>query len=333
MWYFEKDQNFFISYGEHIVMKLPVFNYPSTILWVDDDALFLRAVNKVLSKKYLLKTLSTPEICLEFFKTYKPLLVEKNFFRGCHDHDDYDTAEHFPIDLDISSFSDIQNHSERHQEISVMVVDYNMPKMNGLELCRALQHLPMKKILLTGQVEHVEAVAAFNEGIIDRFIRKDSKTLVDEIQMYLDALIKHYFRDNTQSLLSHLETDQKLPLSDPIFVSFFENWCEQNYVREHFVIDKQGNICVINKEGVASHFVVHTDRSLAAFLNVYDDIDRNRDLIEAVVEREKIPFFGVGKDGWQVAVEKWEGCFYKPNLLEGRERYFWCVLNNEALVA
>ena len=304
----------------------PIFNYPTTVLWVDDDNLFLKAISHTLGKQYKISTFNDAKKAVEFFNDYTPLLQSIPFLQGCRNHEDYDTAEHLPVDLNATAFSRIQDILERKNEISVLVVDYNMPGMTGIELCRQLKDLPMKKILITGEVENAQAVSAFNEGIIDRFIRKDSPTLVSELHSYFDILMKQYFKDNTHFLLSHLETDRLLPISDPIFVSFFKSWCEENKVKEYFLTDKQGNFCVIDESGEASYFVVHSDDTLNSFVDIYNDNEDFSTLISAVLSRDKIPFFGVGKDGWQVDSVEWNSHFYAPNILDGRERYYWTAI-------
>lgn len=312
--------------------SFPIFNYPTTIAWIDDDSLFLKAIVHAFGKKYNIKTFNSVHQALTFFKEYTPFLQTMNFLKGCSDHETYDTADHLPVDLNIDAFSQLRNCTERQQEISVMVMDYNMPDMTGIELCRELKSTSMKKILLTGEVTHERAVSAFNEGIIDRFIRKDSPTLITELMQYLDVLIQDYFKDSTFSLLSHLETDKQLPISDPVFAAFFERWCKENKVREYFLADKQGNFSIVDESGELSYFIVHTDQTLSTFIDVYNDSATNLDLISAVTTREKIPFFGIGKDGWQVNSAEWSSHFYEPSIIEGREKYYWKAIKNQVAV-
>jgi CheY-like chemotaxis protein len=46
----------------------------------------------------------------------------------------------------------------------VLVVDYSMPQMNGVEVCEALRHLPCKKILFTGAADEKVAVERLQSG-------------------------------------------------------------------------------------------------------------------------------------------------------------------------
>ena len=155
---------------------------PSTIAWVDDDKLFLEAAANALGNHHSLLMFTAPQECLKFFDSYTALLPTMNFLRGCTDHESYDIIDHMPVDLNMQTLIKLRECQERHQEISIIIVDYKMSDVNGIELCRQLRSLPMKKILLTGEADEQKAVAAFNEGIIDCFISKTSPTLTNYIK-------------------------------------------------------------------------------------------------------------------------------------------------------
>lgn len=307
-------------------MSLPLFSYPATVVWVDDDPLFLASVNLLLKNSYT-TTFSSPEQSINFFQQYKPFLQKINFVRGYTEVDSYDMLNHMPVDLNVSALRELYTSSERNKEVTVLVTDYNMPSMNGIELCRALRGLPMKKILLTGAADYQQAVAAFNEGLIDCFIQKDSQTLVQDILFHLGRLSQQYFVERSRQLLNHLETDYPLPLSDSIFISFFEEWCKKNKIQEYYLIDKHGNFLLINKEGKKSYFIVHTERTLNNFIELHQDDKEGVHFVRAVESREKIPFFGEGIESWELQSDKWDACFYSSKVLLGQQKYYWAIAN------
>lgn len=81
----------------------------------------------------------------------------------------------------------------RHELSGVLVIDYAMPGKDGLQVLRELQGWPGARILLTGQADAHLGVQAFNEGLIDQFIEKQSpglaQLLTRAVQQLHDAAI------------------------------------------------------------------------------------------------------------------------------------------------
>jgi CheY-like chemotaxis protein len=202
-----------------------------------------------------------------------------------------------------------------------------MPGKTGIELCYELRDLPIKKILLTGEAAHRLAVEAFNKGIIDCFIRKDDPMLAAELTGYIQKLQLQYFVDLSCPLLSHLEVDYKLPQSDPQFFDFFEIWIKENNIREYYLLDKNGTFLTKNQHDEVKYFIAHTDRSLDIFSNLYAEDRDVSGFVDAVNQRKKIPFFGFKSESWHYESNQWSNHFYSPNLLNGREKYYWAVVS------
>ena len=307
-------------------MSLPLFSYPTTVVWVDDDPLFLKIVTQLLKNMHT-TVFNSSEQSLEFFQQYNSLLQKINFMRGYTESDSYDMLNHMPVDLNVSALPELYNNNERHKEVTVLVTDYNMSGMNGLDLCHKLQTLPIKKILLTGAADYKQAVAAFNEGLIDCFIQKDSPTLAEDVLFHLKRLSQQYFVDHSRQLLNHIETDYPLPLSDPIFIKFFEDWCQKNEIQEYYLIDKNGNFLLINKNGNKTYFIVHTERTLDNFIQLYHDDKESAFFINKVKLRDEIPFFGAGVESWDLQFDQWPPCFYSTKVLVGQQNYYWAVVS------
>lgn len=305
---------------------LPLISYPLMVTLIDDDSLLLQALTGVLIKNYKTKEFTDPLIALEFFKNYEPLLQNSKFLRGCTEFENYDVSGHLPVDVDLLALEKLRQRSERVNDIGVIIIDYNMPGMTGIDFCRELKELPIKKILLTGEANNQLAVTAFNEGIIDCFIRKDSITLVHDIKFYLNILTQQYFIDNTKHLLKHLETDNLLPVSDPAFITFFHEWCNTHKIREFYLIDQNANFLLIDENNQQSYFITHTDRTLANFIELHEENSEAENFVTAVKSRTIIPFFGQDKESWDLDLSEWENYFYAPQVLSGREKYYWAVI-------
>ncbi len=305
---------------------LPLVYYPTTVNWVDDDILFLKTISQAVKSERPCQTYLTPKECLLRLQYQTPALASLPLFKSYVDHDEYGTSHHIPVDADLLALSSLRNNPERFNDVSVVVVDYHMPGMTGIELCRELQGQPVKKILLTGAADQQLAIEAFNEKIIDCFLRKDNPNLVCELQSFVRSLSQQYFRDLTQSLLVHLEVENKLPITDPVYIEFFHGWCTANKIIEYYLIDKNGSFLATDDAGKIHYLIVHTDKTLDAFTESHHD-DEVSDFLESVVKRQKIPFFGVAKEAWKFDVNNWPEHFYSPLVIEGKERYYYWSQN------
>lgn len=309
--------------------NVPVFFHRSTIVCVDNNHLILKAISSLLESSHEIKTFPNPIECFQFLDAYTPPLTQIDFLQGCIEHDHYETADHLPVDFNLPALRQIFHYPKRLEEISLLIVDYHLPHMTGLDLCRKLRNSPFKKILLSGETTQDQALDAFNENIIDRFVRKDSQTLSQVIKQFATELTQEYFQERTQAFVSHLEADHKICLSDPVFSRFFQKWRTENHIKEFTLIDKVGTFILIREDEKAFYFIVHTDHSLNNFYTLYDDTVDRDELLRAVKLRKHIPFFGIGKESWDVAINEWPSHFYTPNLLEGREKYYWAVVEAE----
>lgn len=306
-------------------MKFPLFVYPTTIACIDDDPLFLKAISRLFAGQYQIQTFQSARESYDFLMSYQSLLPKPNAVRGCSEAEEYELINHMPADLDFSALKELRKDPKRYAEISVLLIDYNMPFMNGIDLCRSLQDLPVKKLLLTGDAGHCEAVSAFNEGIIDAFVHKDDPKLVKALVLNLQRLINEYFCQKSHHLKAHLELEHPLPISGLTFIQFFRNWCDQHHIQEHYIIDKLGNLLLIDDKENAYYFVVYTDRTLNDFIAQYDDDLNVETFLQLVKRREKIPFFGEGTEGWQLEPKDWPSCFYSPQTITGLETYYWAL--------
>ena len=110
--------------------------------------------------------------------------------------------------------SKIYNH-RRFDEISVIVVDYTMPHINGLSICEQLKDKPFKKLLLITQAQEEAAEQAFNQNLIHKYIRKDSPNFTLVLNAAIYDLLCDYFAEQFQTHNS-VAPQIKQELSDKI---------------------------------------------------------------------------------------------------------------------
>ena len=130
--------------------------FPTTILFVDDKLSFLKSLMLSLDKKLAYQLFNNPTQTLDFLhNNYKPGTFTDNWLSTLKNSDENNKTTHSLIDIDVFSIHKEIYNPDRFQEIAVVVVDYAMPDMDGLEFCQHLKDSQIKKLMLTGQLKMV----------------------------------------------------------------------------------------------------------------------------------------------------------------------------------
>jgi CheY-like chemotaxis protein len=303
---------------------LPLFYYPTTTLWLDDEPLFLETMLHVFGQQQKILPYQAPQQCLQFLETYQEPLQQYNFLQCDKDNENVDLLSSTPINFDITAIAGLLNNPARFDEISVLVVDYHMPNINGFEFCQQTTAFSFQKLLLTGNTEETKAIEGFNDGLIQRFVQKSADNMRAKLSQYIAELSLQYFQRMTSPLLTYLQSNLNLPQSNPEFIRFFTDYRTENNLQEFYLLDKQGSYLCINKSGQQSVLLIHTQNSLSAWLEMYtEDANLNTEQAAAVAAGKQLPFFGIGQDAWQIDNITWETHFHAGQRLSPGSDYFY----------
>lgn len=201
-------------------------------------------------------------------------------------------------------------NEKRFTDVSVLIVDYYMDGINGIEVCQALANHPVKKILLTsGKDKEQIAIDAFNKGIIHRFISKASPDFINQLKNSVAQLKEAYFRDLSLSLSHYLPTVQTAFLQNEAYISLFENIKNQFNAIEYYLLDTNGSTLFINRDGHPTWLVIKQESELNDFEVIARDQEASENLLKRIANREAIPFFFT-PDDYQYLADEWDQFIY-----------------------
>ena len=155
---------------------LPLIKLPKRVVYVDDKGQFLDVLRMSLSRKSSRQFFDSPAVALEQlkyeirnWKSVQELLTDQ------------------AAGAEIAGLASVYitgyfNDWRRFHMTTVLVVDYGMPSMNGLEMLRQLGPWPGRKVLLTGEADAAVAISGFNAGLIQQFLPKGTPRLYHAIQ-------------------------------------------------------------------------------------------------------------------------------------------------------
>jgi CheY-like chemotaxis protein len=311
-------------------MTLPIYHHPSLTVLIDDSDSFLRSLAFQLDPSLASKAFCDTRSAIEW-------LDRQGDVEQAHDgqlHASYDTYpnshQECNVAFDIEQIHRISFERKRFATPSVLVVDYSMPQMNGVQLCEALRHLPCKKILFTGVADEKVAVDAFNRGLIDRYIKKSDDDALDKLEAEIIALQREYFAARTDPLRDMLALHNYSFVSDPVFAALVSDLLKQHRIVEHYVYSSPAGILMYDSDGQAQLMVVETEASMDSHYEIAGDNDAPQSLLTALRERCIVPWFRQG-DGMYSAdfASGWHKYIAPAQVCRGAQNYYWALFKLE----
>ncbi|RYX96400.1 MAG: response regulator [Comamonadaceae bacterium] len=165
-------------------MSFPLFQRPGTVVFLDDDPDYLDMLALVLPRNWRVLLFLRPHDCINHLQQ-EPPIWEADAWNQQHMVEQW--REGLPLIPQVLEYWG--QNTERFALAQVCVVDFSMPAMDGLQALGELVDWPGSRVLLTGQADEQVAVKAFNQGLIDQFIAKQtadiSRRLIDAVEHLL----------------------------------------------------------------------------------------------------------------------------------------------------
>lgn len=306
--------------------NLPIFYYPTKIIFIDDD---ITCINKIVYNiehlPFTFETHFEPEKYLEYLNnSYKSnALLEKIINKD----NSYFNPEEWGIMLKLHDLSNQIYNLKRFEEISCIVIDYNMPEMNGIDFCKNMKNTHIKKILLTGTAEQSIAIEAFNKGIIDVFISKADPLLYEKLEEYLKSLSYKYFTDLSNLALNVIRynNSEESALFLPAFQKLFAEQIKKYNIIEYYLIESYGCFLMATLEGELYGFFIYPEEELKDLFNE-EVIALNWE--EFFYNNPKIIcFYSSENDEFPSEYKKYSKYLEKAEKLEEGTNWYWAITN------
>jgi CheY-like chemotaxis protein len=239
-------------------MTFPLFHRPGTVVFLDDDPDYLEMLALVLPRQWHLKLFLRPTDCIAH------LLQEPPFWEADAWNQQQLIAlwrEGKPLIPQILAYW--SRYTERYALSRVCVVDFSMPGMDGLQVLSELGDWPGARVLLTGQADEQVAVRAFNRGLIDQFIAKQTQDISRRLIEAVEHLLFTSHARHAQLWRSTLTQEQSALLRAPGVDSWLAAFCAKHWV-EHVVIGAPFGVLGMDAAGKISWLQLETPQGLPA---------------------------------------------------------------------
>ncbi len=310
-------------------LSIPTCYFPSTTLFLDDSRDFLLNFVLQLDENVAYRIFDTPLEALNFIhnRRYKLELLSHHCISESPEAKNGPLTNH-TIHLDLATIHAEIYNPYRFSEISVVVVDYAMPGMDGLEFCRRIENPNIKKILLTGQADENMAIAAFNEGLIDRYIKKSDVHVAELITKSIYELQSSYFQAMSDTVVKMLSAHSPTCLQDKKFAGFFKQLCKEKGIVEYYLIDNSGSFLMLDEDATASFLIVKNRLDMRLHYDFARDNGAGEDVLEQLNHFEKIPLFWQSQYSATQRID-WSTCLVDANRFISDDTYYYAFVKKD----
>lgn len=307
--------------------NFPLYFYPTTVCILDDCQRFLKNIILGLDPKFHYRQFHQPEEALTVLKDAEQfVLQEKTLLEAMEAVEELDEyPQQFALAVNIEPISLLQNITNRSQQISTLVVDFDMPSMNGLEVCQQLANSPIKKILITGKADHKLAVNAFNEGLIDHFILKDDEQFYNKLNTAIEKLHRQYFTDITCLLFSTLSKLNNFCLSSEQISNFITDYINKHTISQAYLLDSSGSLLFINDQQKKTILAIKNRQELDAIYDLAITQQAPEIVIESLKEQKNMLVL-LNEEAHITAVDQWDKYLHPCQAISTSSDYFYSIL-------
>jgi CheY-like chemotaxis protein len=311
-----------------MAFQLHAFYFPTTVVCVDDNLGFLANLGLQLDPQLAFcRFASSAEALREVNARGQLSQLARQYFSRWHDNEFFGLHHHV-IGLDLDKIHREVHNEHRFDEISVVVVDYAMPNLDGLEFCRRIRNRAIKKILFTGIADEKTAVRAFNDGVIDRFIAKNDSAATSELNRTIEELRHAYFRDVCSMVSTALAVGSHSYLDDPAFHRVFEEVQHERRAVEYYLCSDPEGFLLLDADGTPTLLLVRSEQDLQTHYQVAFDQGAPAPLLDALKSGQWVPHFWESDGFYRAECENWQKYMYPAKELHGRTWYSYAVVHD-----
>jgi CheY-like chemotaxis protein len=239
-------------------MSFPLFHRPGTVVFLDDDPDYLEMLALVLPRQWHVKLFLRPNECINYLQQ-EPPFWEADAWNQQQLVDQWRAGK--PLIPQILAYW--SKYTERYALTRVCVFDYSMPAMDGLTALGELVDWPGSRVLLTGQADEQVAVRAFNRGLIDQFIAKQTPDISRRLIEAVEHLLSAPNARHAQIWRATLSPEQNALLRIPSVGRELAAFAAKRWV-EHVVIGDPFGVLGMDSQGRVSWLQLETRDGLKA---------------------------------------------------------------------
>ena len=280
------------------------FHHPVKIIFLDDNQAFLNVLSLEFGQHENMIMLTDPDDALCLINQNNELLSESHVLKNS------------PSD----NLLEIIYNQSRYNNIAVLIIDYEMPTINGIEFCEQLTDKTIFKILLTAEADKDIAIRAFNNGTIDRFILKTNDNLYSEILGSIDDLTNRYFQELSKFHLKISGDSLKTLVNQGAYKKIFHEVQNHSNAVEYYLIDGSGSFLFLTKDAKPTWLLISNQQKADEDADLLLGYGFPSDLIKQIRQKTKILFL-LSDSEYKEPAAQWEKYIFDAIKLDDKYSY------------
>ena len=223
--------------------RFSLYRRPGAVVFIDDEHDYLDMIGLVMPDEWQVELFLRPQACLAYFED-----AMEDWTTDLHVQQQIVDKWHQGTPLVPQLLNYWSNNSSRYGLPRVLVVDYAMPAMNGLALLEKLTEWTGACILLSGRADERIAVEAFNRGLLEQFIPKQTPDIAKRVHENVHRLLEMPNATQDQFWRNTLGSTQQAMLRRPNVVESLRVFTTTNWV-ESVVLGSPFGILGMDENG------------------------------------------------------------------------------------
>lgn len=297
--------------------------YPLKIVFLDDNRAFLDVLELEFGGQLNMSTGTDPNVILDIISDQKQDNL-KTIYKLVNDVN-VDTTIDRVIGFDISSISKVIYDKSRFENIAILVVDFEMPNINGLQFCEKIKDKNIFKVMLTVEADKDTVIKAFNDSLIDKFILKTNVDLFSDIKVMITELTYRFFNEKSQTLINEHTCNMKDLFSNQSYQNLLNEVLRTTKAVEFYIVDTSGSILFLDKDAHPTWLIIRHEEDFIKQLELLQGYDIPKSVMASVQRKEKTLFMLSEKE-YKKPINEWLKYFYDLKKLDNG--YYYSVVKD-----
>jgi CheY-like chemotaxis protein len=302
------------------------FYHPITIVFLDDSPSFLDSLKMELQPQGgdQFEFFTNQNTAINYIKAHQENLTDS--ILNIIDKNEMDLTSDHVVGFDISNIYKIARKKSRFSVVGVAVIDYEMPDQNGLIVCQKLNQVAVRKLLLTAMDDQATVIEAFNDGVVDKYLRKQSTTLPEQIMHSLEFLKQRYFAKLSHTLVECLGERLVSLWQNLKYQALFNEIKNQANAIEYYLLDSSGSYLFLDAQANPYWLVIRSAAELAEQAQLLNSMDVDASVVQLVAEQKQLLFF-LSAEEQRRPIAQWNNFIFDAMPLDGE--YFYALIRGK----